>query len=145
VEQAARIVELEAVESPRQGKCVEWERILRLEDDEDEILEQAVNGPKGIIGDVSSWQHYDSGHLAGTSRRAFEARRETKSRQENTEEEIVLEYIKKQSLVEEQHRSNGKSCVVASLDQEDEDMRRALKLSMQGDDCTREVHASIDV
>jgi UDP:flavonoid glycosyltransferase YjiC (YdhE family) len=135
VEQAVEVAELEAVESPRQGKCIGWDRVLRLEDDEDGFLEQAVSDSRGIIEDVSSWQHYDSGHLASTSRHAFEARQETKIRQEKTEEEIVLEYIKKQSLVEEQYRGNGKSRVIASLDQEAEDMKRALELSMQGDDC----------
>jgi hypothetical protein len=138
VEQAVEVAELEAVESPRQGKCVEWERVLHLNADEEEVFKQSVSDSRGTLEDVSNWQHYDSGHLAGTSRGAseLEAWEETKSRQEKTEEEIVLEYIEKQSLVEELHQSNGKSRVAALLDQEDEDLRRASELSMQVDDCT---------
>ncbi|RKI30789.1 hypothetical protein D7X55_42335 [Corallococcus sp. AB049A] len=52
-----------------------------------------------------------------------------------------MEYVKKQSLVEEQHRSKGKGRVVTTVDEGDdddddgEDLRRALELSMQGFDC----------
>jgi hypothetical protein len=146
VEQTVEVAELEGVESPRLGSGIGWERVLRLEDEEDEAFERAMNEPGGMSADVSSCQHYDSGHLAGTSRHKFDARQddrqETKSRQEKTEEEIVLEYVKKQSLVEEQHRSKGKGRVVTTVDEEDdddddddEDLRRALELSMQGFDC----------
>lgn len=54
----------------------------------------------------------DAGHISGISQREFEAqqRREggEKTAQEKMEEKIVLEYIKKQSLLEEQHRDKGK-------------------------------------
>jgi len=146
VENAVDIAELEGVESPRHGcgASIEWERVLRLDDEEDEIFDQVMNGSQGISADTNRLQHCDSGHLAGTSQSAFEARQgkhlgqqqEAKIRREKTEEEIVLEYVKKQSLVEEQHRRRGKSRVVSSVDEEyeeDEDLRRALELSMQGD------------
>jgi UDP:flavonoid glycosyltransferase YjiC (YdhE family) len=145
VEQTVGVAELEGVESPRLGSGIRWERVLRLEDEEDEAFERAMNEPGGMSADMSSCQHYDSGHLAGTSRHTSDARQddrqETKSRQEKTEE-IVLEYVKKQSLVEEQHRSKGKGRVVTTVDEGDddddddgEDLRRALELSMQGFDC----------
>ena len=143
VEQTVEVAELEGVESPRLGSGIGWERVLRLEDEEDEAFERAMNEPGGMSADVSSCQHYDSGHLAGISRHTFDARQderhETKSRQEKTEEEIVLEYVKKQSLVEEQHRSKSKGRVITTVDEgdddDDEDLRRALELSMQGFDC----------
>lgn len=47
-----------------------------------------------------------------------------------TEEEIVMEYVKKQSLAEEQFRSNGKG-KEAVPDDEDEDLRRAIEESMR--------------
>ena len=95
----------------------------------------------------SSLRHHDSRHLAGTSRSAFEARQdkqqEPKSQQERTEEEIVLEYIKKQSLMEEQLRRKGESSragpSVDEDDEYDEDLRRALELSMQGFDRVHEM------
>merc|ERR1712070_471060 len=116
---------------------------------QDKVFEQSMSVYRGMSAGTSSFQHYDSGHLAGTSRGAFEARQEkrqgkpqeAKSQQERTEEEIVLEYIKKQSLVEEQLRSKGQSRAVASVDDEDEDdedLRRALELSVQGIDCVYE-------
>lgn len=49
---------------------------------------------------------YDPGHLAGTTQQEFEEKQSggEKSQQEITEEQIVLEYVKKQSLLEEEHR-----------------------------------------
>lgn len=49
---------------------------------------------------------HDSGHLAGTSQRDFEAQhRGEKTAQERTEEEIVMEYVKKQSMLERHHQT----------------------------------------
>jgi hypothetical protein len=145
-ERAVEVAELESIESPRHDGGIEWDRVLRLDDEQDKVFEQSMSESRGMSPDTSSSiQHYDSGHLAGTSRSAFEARQgkereerqEPKTQQERTEEEIVLDYIKKQSLVEEQLRSSkSKSCAVPSAeeDEEDEDLRRALELSMQGID-----------
>jgi UDP:flavonoid glycosyltransferase YjiC (YdhE family) len=149
-ERAVEIAELESIESPRHDGGIEWDRVLRLDDEQDKVFEQSMSETRGISPDTSSSiQHCDSGHLAGTSRSAFEARQgkgqeerqEPKSQQERTEEEIVLDYIKKQSLVEEQLRSKGKSRAVASAEdeEEDQDLRRALDLSMQGIDCVYEM------
>ena len=74
--------------------------------------------------------------------------RDEKTPQEKTEEDIVLEYIKKQSLLELQHRNNsrgtgaertivhggqnGKAEIAHNDDDDDdEDLQRALKLSLQ--------------
>ncbi|OJD13042.1 hypothetical protein AJ78_06457 [Emergomyces pasteurianus Ep9510] len=60
--------------------------------------------------------------------------RDEKTPQEKTEEEVVIEYIKKQSLLEMQHQNKGKICETAieyEDDGDDGDMQKALKLSMQ--------------
>ncbi|GIZ42669.1 hypothetical protein CKM354_000592800 [Cercospora kikuchii] len=76
---------------------------------------------------------YDPGHLGGTTREEFERdssqRVDEKTQQEKTEEEIVLEYIKKQSLLEQKARASQGQKVA---DEDDEELQRALKASMQG-------------
>ncbi|KAF7516129.1 hypothetical protein PCG10_002467 [Penicillium crustosum] len=60
--------------------------------------------------------------------------RDEKTPQEKTEEEVVIEYIKKQSLLEAQHQHKGKGRETAIEDEDDEndeDLQKALKLSMQ--------------
>ncbi|GAM35041.1 hypothetical protein TCE0_015r03036 [Talaromyces pinophilus] len=66
-----------------------------------------------------------------TSQNEFAGQRREKTTQERTEEEIVLEYVKKQSLLEAHHQSKGKGRATAIEDQDDEDLQKALKLSMQ--------------
>jgi hypothetical protein len=66
-----------------------------------------------------------------TSQNELAGQRREKTAQEWTEEEIVLEYVKKQSLLEAHHRSKGKGRATAIEDQDDEDLQKALKLSMQ--------------
>lgn len=60
---------------------------------------------------------------------------EQKAKDGKSEEEIVLEYIKKQSLAEEEHRKavQGKGKAVAETGEvsEDEDLKRALEESMK--------------
>jgi hypothetical protein len=148
-EQMVEIAELESIESPRHDGGVEWDRVLRLDDEQDKVFDKAMRKEsRGTSSsDMRILQHRDSGHLAGTSRSAFEARQdkrqEPRSQQEKTEEEIVLEYIKKQSLMEEQLRRKGESCragpSVNEDDEYDEDLRRALELSMQGLDRIHEM------
>jgi len=151
-EQVVEVAELESIESPRHDGGVEWDRVLRLDDEQDKVFDKAMkNESRGTssAGMSSSLRHHDSRHLAGTSRSAFEARQdkqqEPKSQQERTEEEIVLEYIKKQSLMEEQLRLKGESSragpSVDEDDEYDEDLRRALELSMQGFDRVHEMDA----
>lgn len=84
---------------------------------------------------------YDPGHLAGTTQTAFEAQQNGKQREktieEKTEEEIVLEYVRKQSLLEEQNRKRwengtgaGASTMRTVSDEEDEELQRVLRLSL---------------
>lgn len=80
---------------------------------------------------------YDPGHLAGTTQEEFERDHKSqpkgvgeKTQQEKTEEQIVMEYVKKQSLLEEQNKK--KAPQGRANDEDDEELQRALKLSMQG-------------
>ncbi|KAJ9130925.1 hypothetical protein NKR23_g11959 [Pleurostoma richardsiae] len=60
--------------------------------------------------------------------------RDEKTPQQKTEEEVVIEYIKKQSLLEVQHQKKGKgreTAIEYEDDEDDEDLQKALKLSMQ--------------
>jgi hypothetical protein len=60
--------------------------------------------------------------------------RDEKTPQEKTEEEVVIEYIKKQSLLEVQHQNKGKiyeTAIEHEDYEDDEDLQKALKLSMQ--------------
>ncbi|KAF2876071.1 hypothetical protein BDV95DRAFT_625490 [Massariosphaeria phaeospora] len=93
--------------------------------------------PRSPPGGVQRPPPYDDqSHLAGTTQRDFEARRRQgqgeKSTLEKTEEEIVMEYVKKQSLLEAQHRDKGKGRVTATAtaaeDRDDEELQRALEL-----------------
>lgn len=69
---------------------------------------------------------YDE-HLAGTTQSEYAAQRQEKTQEEKTEEEIVLEYIKKQTLLEGYWREgDGRT-----EEEGDEDLRRALAMSMQ--------------
>jgi hypothetical protein len=56
---------------------------------------------------------HDDRHLAGTTQHAFEAqqreRNSEKTTEEKTEEEIVMQYVKKQSLMEFRFQSKGKA------------------------------------
>lgn len=68
---------------------------------------------------------YDPAHLAGTTQGEFEAQQQgEKTAQEKTEEQIVLEYVKKQSLLEAHHKGKGRAT-------DEEDLQKALELSMQ--------------
>ncbi|KAL2074858.1 hypothetical protein VTL71DRAFT_8637 [Oculimacula yallundae] len=77
----------------------------------------------------------ESGHVAGITRSEFEAQRQgqqgEKTAQEKTEEDIVMAYVAKQSILEMQHQRRGKDRACATDEQDDEDLRRALELSLQ--------------
>lgn len=83
-------------------------------------------GPAGAAGDFARRQAEKSA---------------TKTYQERAEEEIVLEYIKKQSLLEAEHKrqagevrgaveSSGQGPAGTTHAQDDEDLQRALDLSL---------------
>ncbi|PQE13488.1 glycosyltransferase family 1 protein [Rutstroemia sp. NJR-2017a WRK4] len=100
----------------------EWELDIGLDDEEDEALQRArkrsgkmaENAGAGVgrSSDVQQAHSYDPGHLAGTTQSEFEAQQQEQQRektaQEKTEEEIVMEYVKKQSLLEQDYRNKGK-------------------------------------
>ena len=122
----------------------EWEGGLRNEEDVEfepsrdqlrKVAEEAavVAGGSHTVQRPSS---YDPGHLEGTTQSEFQAQHQgqqgEKTTQEMMEEEIVMEYVKKQSLLEMHHRKKGKGRATAAEDADDEDFQTALKLSMQG-------------
>ncbi|KAI4702974.1 hypothetical protein J4E81_001847 [Alternaria sp. BMP 2799] len=75
---------------------------------------------------------YDPGHVAGTTQGEFQAQhRGEKTMEEKTEEEIVMAYVKKQSLLEAHHQSKGKGRAPAREDEDEEELQKALSLSMQ--------------
>lgn len=71
----------------------------------------------------------DSRHLVGATRRSFETQRNSsraeKTAEEKTEEEIVMEYVRKQSLLEARHRINRER------DEMDVDLQTTLNTSLQ--------------
>ncbi|KAF2833730.1 UDP-Glycosyltransferase/glycogen phosphorylase [Ophiobolus disseminans] len=115
-------------------------RDQRLGEFDDSALEQGATPHTEAAarsGDTSSLSErppsYDHGHVAGTTQVDFEAQqRSEKSAQEKTEEEIVMEYIKKQSLLEAHHQGKGKARAPPPDDEDDEELQKALSLSMQG-------------
>ncbi|KAK5121275.1 hypothetical protein LTR85_005441 [Meristemomyces frigidus] len=86
----------------------------------------------------------DPGHVAGTTKAEFERQQAQrggavtgeKGQQEKTEEEVVMEYVKKQSLLEQEHQQKslgkGKAPQADDVDDdEDEELHRAMTISMQ--------------
>lgn len=77
---------------------------------------------------------FDHGHLAGTTLSEFEAShtpsRSEKTPQEQAEETIVLEYIKKKSLLEAQHRSKSRAEESNLESEEERHFQKALELSL---------------
>ncbi|KAK6439366.1 hypothetical protein LTR95_004433 [Oleoguttula sp. CCFEE 5521] len=83
---------------------------------------------------------YDAGHLAGATKSAFEkSGGGEKSREELDEEETVMKYVKKQSQLEQQHKSawEGKSSASGAgptaerVHDEDEELKKAMELSLK--------------
>jgi len=81
---------------------------------------------------------YDQGHISGTTQQAFETQSAAgeKTQQEQSEEDVVMEYVKKQSLLEQRHRQAmntagaGSSSGAGADAEHDEELQRALKASM---------------
>jgi hypothetical protein len=123
----------------------DWESVMGLRNEEEEVFGRSRrNSGKVVVNpaalaEASSSAHdptsYDQGHLEGTTQSAFELQQQgqqgEKTAQEKTEEEIVLEYVKKQSLLEAQHQNKGKGRATTQDIEDDEELRRALELSMQ--------------
>jgi UDP:flavonoid glycosyltransferase YjiC (YdhE family) len=131
-------------EAQRHASNGEWDSDLDLDDEDYEESEQERKEPEKMSekaavvagGSLDRQQppSYDPGHLAGTTRSEFEVQQKGQQRekttQEKTEEEIVIEYIKKQSLLEAHHQNKGKGPATAIEDQDD-DFQKVLRLSMQ--------------
>ncbi|KAK5680779.1 hypothetical protein LTS10_006535 [Elasticomyces elasticus] len=116
----------------------DWESNIALDDDEDEEFERSEKAAAmaGASPAVQQPPSYDQAHVAGTTQSEFEAQQQEQPRektaQEKTEEEVVLEYVKKQTLLEAQHHQNkGKGRAEAVEDEDDEDLQKALELSMR--------------
>ena len=145
-EQLKRVIAQSLREQRRRGSDSEWESDMGLDDEDDEELERArkksekmAEKAAAVAGRSPGVQQsplYDPGHLAGTTRSEFEAQQQgqqgEKTTQEKTEEEIVMEYVKKQSLLEQHHQNKGKGRATATENKDDEDLQKALKFSMQG-------------
>ncbi|KAI5461862.1 hypothetical protein BGZ63DRAFT_356157 [Mariannaea sp. PMI_226] len=118
-------------EQTQKGSNSEWELDMGLDDDDEDGLERAIQRSKNMKGkaaavtvgslDVQQPSSYDPGHLAGATQSEFEAhqqrQRGEKTVEERTEEEIVMEYVKKQSLLEMHHQNSGKARATAKGDQ----------------------------
>jgi hypothetical protein len=145
--QLERVMEQSMREQRQRSSDGELKSDSGLDGEEDEEFEQAggesermAERAAAVAGGPSVVQRppsYDPGHLAGTTQSEFEAQQQgqqgEKTAQERTEEEIVMRYVKKQSLLEVHHSQNkGKGRATATEDKDDEDLQKALKLSMQG-------------
>ncbi|KAF3042125.1 hypothetical protein E8E12_005273 [Didymella heteroderae] len=103
-----------------------------------EIIDTTPRGALSV-GSVSQVpqppRSLDSRHPAGVTRHVFEAKndegRTEKTAEEKIEEEIVIEYVRRQSLLEAQHCMNGKGSGRVIEDEEDRDLQRALRTSLR--------------
>lgn len=106
---------------------------------DDEALRQALEESRRIAASAGTGENEA---LDDDLRRAMEesekAHREHLARQgtERSEEEIIMEYVKKQSLAEEEFRQKGKGTASAqgankNDDDDDEDLRRAMEESLR--------------
>jgi hypothetical protein len=110
----------------------EWESDIGIHNDGDEDFERAEEESKKMVvkaavavGGLSSVHRpaaYDQGHLEGTTQCEFNAqqqgKQDEKTPQAKTEEKIVIEYVKKQSLMEMHYQNKGKDRAT-SIDDED--------------------------
>jgi hypothetical protein len=103
-------------------------------EDEDELLQRALEASRKYQPDAAN----DEEALLQQALEASEREHLEQLQRERNEEEIVLEYVKKQSLAEEEYRrqtrasDKGKGKEVEDTDDgDDEDLRRALEESMQ--------------
>jgi hypothetical protein len=92
----------------------EFERVVKKYENMAGKAAAVTGGSRGVQRPPS----YAPGHLADTTQSEFEAQQQgqwgEKTTQKRTEEEIVREYIKKQSLLEVHHQNKGKgpTCIL---------------------------------
>ncbi|KAI4738527.1 UDP-Glycosyltransferase/glycogen phosphorylase [Aureobasidium sp. EXF-12298] len=124
---------LQSLGEQKYGSGIDGKSDVSLDDDDDEAHESGQKSSRFETMESLGAQQshlFDHGHLAGTTQSTFQVQeRREKITREKTEEEIVLEYVKKQTLLEAQHQRKGKERVV--MDDEDEELQRAIKLSLQ--------------
>jgi hypothetical protein len=116
-----------------------------LDDEEDEEFKRArgksekmaekaavlAGGSPGVQRPIS----YDPRHLKDTTPSEFGAQQQGQQGEKKTQnktEKILMEYVKEQSLLEVQHQNKGNGRATAIEDKDNEDMQKALKLSMPG-------------
>ncbi|KFZ02573.1 hypothetical protein V500_00118 [Pseudogymnoascus sp. VKM F-4518 (FW-2643)] len=122
--QAMATSEAEAQRHAREA--LEHEEQLKQVEDNDELewarnkTEQMAEKAAAVAGSSTGVQPYLS-YDPGISR----------APRKKTEEEIVIEYVKKQSLLEQGYQNKGKGRTTATEDKDDEDLQKALKFSMQ--------------
>jgi hypothetical protein len=109
------------------------------DDDNDEDLRRAIAESVSPEGVIDTQGHHDDADLQRALQESEKAHREQQNRS-LTEEETVLEYVKKQSLAEEEFRrqkAKGKGVSARAAadygehDDEDEDLKRALEESLK--------------
>lgn len=123
---------VQSLDEQRYGSSIDEDSDVSLDDDEAQESGQMTRRFETMGSSGAQQPHlFDHGHLAGTTQSTFQMQEHReKITQEKTEEEIVLEYVKKQTLLEAHHQRKGKGRVV--MDDEDEELQRAIKLSIQG-------------
>jgi UDP:flavonoid glycosyltransferase YjiC (YdhE family) len=133
--QLERVMAQSVLEQRQSGSDREWESGIGLYNEDDDESERAIRKSEemaekevAVAEGSPSVQRpcsYDPGHLAGTRQSEFEAQQQghpgEKTTQERTEEEIVMEYIKKQSLLEVYHQNKGKGRATAIEDNDHEE------------------------
>jgi len=136
----------------------DWVTNSAVDDDASSTMDQergdtgdATAQSGSALGMSSGSRHppvYDQAHLGGTTQSAFKAQQHSqqgeKTARERTEEEIVMEYVKKQSLLEVHHKAKrkgkGRATVAEDGDDDDGDMQKALEASLRGHELHGEEH-----
>ncbi|KAK5941179.1 hypothetical protein PMZ80_006456 [Knufia obscura] len=117
--QLERVMVQSVFDQRKSGTDRESEPVINLYNDDDEEYEA------GASSSVRPPRPYDPGHLAGTTQNEFETQQQgrpgEKTTQERMEEEIVMEYVKKQSLLEVYHQNKGKRRATATEVNDDEE------------------------
>lgn len=118
------------------GSDSEWLSDILIDDEEEQEFDRAEKmaekAASGESPDIQTPPLYDPEHLGGTTQSEFEgqhghAQRREKTTQDKTEEEIVLEYVKKQSALEVHHQNEGKGRVTAIEDSDDEELQQGVE------------------
>ena len=144
-EELERVLARSLTEQRRQhGSDSEWDSD---NDDETDTRNALRNSQHPAMRSQQPPAYADAGHVDGTTMHDYESQQQQqshtgneKSQQEMTEEEVVLAYVKKQSLLEQEHRAKaaGKARATGTGagnddDDDDDDLRRALEMSMRRD------------